>query len=519
MSEDDRSRQTEHALLAFVAVLFALLAAAVGLSLYRAYQLSIERTTVRVEAASATVATNAEWIDALARQALRRIDETLGDEVISGSPHGVADLREAVEGLPGRALAYVVDENGVTLYSTDPAIKPVGITDRPYFQAPAAGVKEFVSSLMVSRLNGEQIFAFSRRLERAGRFEGVAIISFSASILQPVWQSVDLGPGSTIGIIRKDGQLVARFPHPRGPLDLSGYVLFTDYLKRSPNGSYRAVSPEDGEKRIVAYRTVAGTEFVVQASAALSYGMSAFWRVAYVTLALSAGVILGLLIGFYSIYRLVVRDARTSAQLRAALDNNQLLLREIHHRVKNNLQSVQSLIRLHHLPGDVQSALLDRLSAMTRVHESIYTKDAFDSLPADELIRNVVEPMVRSHRPDVQLAFDLDPLAVDNDLATPLALLVGEVVTNSLKYAFEGRTDARLGVSLKGGDGHEATLTIVDNGVGFEPGAVEQGMGSRLISGSVRQLSGSYRYERDNGTRFVAELRLSAGARPSSQAA
>lgn len=513
MIADGRSRQTEHALLVFVVVLFILLAGAVCFLLYRAYEVSVERLTLRVESASSSVATNAEWIDALARQALRRIDDTLGERVIAGDPAGVADLREAVEGLPGKALAYVVDENGATLYSTDPAVRAVDITDRPYFEEPASGAREYVSSLMISRLSGEQIFAFSRRLERAGRFEGVAIVSFSASILEPVWRSLDLGAGSTIGIIRRDGQLVARFPHPKGPLDLRRYVLFTDYLKRSPSGSYEAISPEDGERRLVSYRTVDGTEFIVQASAELSYGMQSFWRVAYVTLALSLGVALGLAVGSYSIYRLVVRDARTGADLRTALDNNQLLLREIHHRVKNNLQSVQALIRLHRLPDDVQNALLDRLSAMTRVHENIYTKDAFDRLPADDLIRNVVEPLVRSHRPDVRVTLDLAPLSIANDLATPLALLVGEVVTNALKYAFEDRPDGKLTVSLKPGDSQTAILTIADDGIGFDPDTARAGMGSRLVEGSVRQLGGTYRYERDGGTRFIAEVQLSAEAR------
>jgi two-component system, sensor histidine kinase PdtaS len=518
MTGDDRSRQTEFALLVFVMVLFVLLAGTVGLLLYRAYQVSMDRTVLRAEAASATVATNAEWIDALARQALRRIDDTLDDKLIDGDPRGVSDLKEGVQGLPGKVFAYVVDENGKTLYSTDPAIKPIDIRDRDYYRVPASGTKEYVSSLMVSRLNGEQIFAFSRRLERAGRFEGVAIVSFSASILLPIWQSLDLGPGATVGIIRKDGQLVARYPQPRGPLDLSHYVLFTDYLKRAPSGSYEAVSPEDGARRIVAYRTVGGTDFIVQASAGLDYGLASFWRVAYVTLALSFGVALGLVLASYSVYRLIVRDARTGNQLRTALENNQLLLREIHHRVKNNLQSVQSLIRLHHLPDEVQNALLDRLSAMTRVHEIIYTKDAFDRLDAAELIRNVVTPMINAHRPTINAEFDLEPLLIDNDLATPLALLVGEVVTNALKYAFPGRSEGRLSVALKRRDGDAALLTIADDGVGFEPDSAHRGMGSRLIDGSIRQLGGSYRYESDHGATFIAELVLAIHGKSDSAA-
>ena len=84
--------------------------------------------------------------------------------------------------------------------------------------------------------------------------------------MSSVWRSLDLGPGSTVGLLREDGWQVARHPPVEKPANLSGYILFTDYLKKSPHGVYEAVSPVDGQERIVGYRKVPNAPLVVIAS-------------------------------------------------------------------------------------------------------------------------------------------------------------------------------------------------------------------------------------------------------------
>lgn len=504
----ERSFSAERAAVIFIIALFAVLASVLAWSLYQSYQAAILRINERVMTSSQIVATNAGWIDALAWQALRRIDDRLGPEVRRGSATGVEDIKDAVYGLPGQVQAYVVNPDGLTLYSTDPQLKPIDIRDREYFSALAKGASEYISPMLVSRLNGEQIFVFSRRLQRGDKFAGAAMVSFSADMLSSIWQLVDLGPGSTVGIIRADGKVVARYPKPPGPIDLGNYILFTDYLKKNDHGVYEAVSPADGTRRIVGYRRVPGTDLVVQASAGYEENMREFWRNLYFTVSFAAATAIGLAVGAAWIASLLKRDAVRNRELERAAQQNQMLMREIHHRVKNNLQIIQSLIRLQPLPDGVKNGLFDRLSAMSSVHEHIYRYDRFSEISADTLIPSVIDPLVRAYRPDVKVDYDLDTCPVSNDQATSLALLVGEVTTNALKYAFTDGTPGKLDVRLRILDAGRARLEIQDNGPGFGPDAATSGMGTKLIAASVQQLSGNYRYEIDNGTRFQAELRL-----------
>ncbi|WP_337181007.1 histidine kinase dimerization/phosphoacceptor domain -containing protein [Shinella sp.] len=491
-----------------IVAMFISLVLLLGLWLHTSYRDSVRRTEERAIAASKIVATNVSLLDSLARQALQRIDETLGNDITLPASAKVRNINEAVASLPGQVKAYVVDDKGLTLYSTDPMVKPISIVDRSYFSELAKGASAYVSGLLVSRLDGRQIFAFSRRLERGGRFAGAAVVSFEAGVLADVWEAVDLGPNSTVSFARPDGQLVARYPLADGPLDLSRYVLFTDYLPKASAGTYQAISPVDGAHRIVAYRTVEGTRLVAIASADYDIGIGRFWR--DVTVAISVLILAGisLLAAGQWIRHLRRRDAAQSQLLRNTLADNQLLLREIHHRVKNNLQAVQSVIQLQRLPAEVQQSLIDRIAAMVAVHEQIYRHDAFSRLCARDLLTSVVEKLVAAYGLPVAVDYDIDDIAVTSDNATALALLTNEVLTNSLKYAFpEGRA-GHISIALKSLGARRARLVIRDDGVGFDPESARQGMGSRLIRGVVSQMNGTHGFEHGNGTVFMAELEI-----------
>lgn len=491
-----------------IVAMFVSLLMLLGLWLYTSYQDAVRRTEERAVAASRIVSTNASWLDSLARQALQRIDETLGDNIAPPASAKVRNINEAVADLPGQVKAYVVDDKGLTLYSTDPMVKPISIVDRPYFSALAKGAKQHVSSLLVSRLNGKQIFAFSRRLDRNGRFAGAAVVSFDVDVLADVWAAVDLGPNSTVSFARSDGQLVARYPHADGPLDMSKYVLFTEYLPKAPSGTYDAISPVDNAHRIVAYRAVEGTSLIALASADYDFGIQRFWR--DVTVAISVLILasVGLLAAGQWIRHLRHRDAAQSQLLRNALADNQLLLREIHHRVKNNLQAVQSIIQLQRLPAEIQQSLSDRIAAMVAVHEQIYGHDEFSRLRARDLLTSVVGKLVNAYGAPVVVDYDIEEIAVSTENATPLALLTNEVLTNILKYAFPDGRAGHISIAFHHLGERRARLVVRDDGIGFDPANLRQGMGSRLIRGVVNQLNGTYVLDGSNGTTFTAELEI-----------
>ena len=496
--------------LLLLAGLWFILAAVTSVWLYQSRETINGRIGERLEAATTVVATNATWITALAAQALRRIDESLPREIAGGDGKQSRDIEDAVKGLPGAVQAYVVDAAGNTIYSTDPNIKPINITDREYFAALKSGAKDYVSSLLVSRLNGQQIFVYSRRLERNGAFAGAAMVSFEADILMPVWAAVDLGANSTVSLIRNDGMLVARYPLADGPLDMKGYVLFTDYLRKAPTGIYEAVSPLDSAHRMVGYRRIAGTPLVAVAALDYADAMEPFRRNALAAVILGVSTTVGAGIAGWWIRALYRRDRLKTRALEEANAQNALLLREIHHRVKNNLQAVQALLRMQGLPQEVQTSLAARIMAMIAVHEQIYQNDAFARIDLRYLIPAVVDKLKEAYDSPVSVDYAIAPIQVSSDYATSIALLLNEVVTNSLKYAAEDRNTLTLSIAVSVNGSRQATLVVSDNGRGFDVAAAPRGMGSRLIAGVMRQLNGTCRYEIDAGTTFVAEIDLKA---------
>lgn len=476
---------------------------------YQSYQSSLQAAEDRVKSASLVVATHAQWVTQFAEQATKRIADVAGaqDAAYTDIAKGV---EAALQGLPESVKIYIVNDQGRTRFTTDPDVQPVNITDRAYFRELKNGAQAYVSSLLISRVNGEQIFVFSRRLERDGRFDGTVNLSLSAEVMKPIWDAVDLGGDFAVSFIRDDGQLVARYPKPDRPLDMSQYVLFTDYLKQSPVGTYTAeASPLDGVERIVGYRKVASTPFIAIAAGDLGLLMRPFWQNVLIITVFTAIACLASIAAAWRIRLLVQKQEEQSAKLAQAFESNQFLLREIHHRVKNNLQSVMSLVRLHLKPGQGSQALTDRIKAMVEVHQLIYHHDSFVTLEAAPLIRAVVEGVLASFGSSIRPVYELDPAHVSNDRATALALLVNEVVSNSLKYgaAADGRSELTISLKISDRPGF-FELEIRDNGPGFDGDSVQKGTGTRLIDGSIRQLDGSYAFTRRGGAVFTASLRL-----------
>ncbi|MBB3965918.1 histidine kinase dimerization/phosphoacceptor domain -containing protein [Rhizobium metallidurans] len=496
------------AAVATAAALVALLSI-LGTWAAQSYFATINRAEERAVASVKIVASHVSWIHQMGTQTARRIDDALRltDLRFDGN---IRDMDVATQGLPSGVQAYVVDAEGRTLYSTDPEIKPVDITDRDYFTAVRDGQTEYVSSLLISRLNGDQIFVFSRRIVREGRFMGAIMVSVPASITRPIWETVDLGGDYAISFVRDDGMLVARYPLPATTLDMSGYVLFTEHLKEAPSGTYFAdASPMDGVKRLVAYRRVEGSPFVAVAAADYDFLIQPFRQTLLMLGVVAIMIIGGAAVAAWWILHLLRAQEQQSAQLAKALESNEMLLREIHHRVKNNLQSVMSLVRLQMRGSEGFDALNSRIKSMIAVHEQIYKHDAYAEIDAAELIRAVVCSAVSAHDAKLRVEFDLQSQPVAADKATALALLVNEVVTNAIKYAYPTGEEGSLSVTLTTQDEFEKSrLSISDEGVGFDVSAVSLGTGTRLVDGSVRQLDGSYEFHSDAGTRFSADIRL-----------
>jgi two-component sensor histidine kinase len=203
--------------------------------------------------------------------------------------------------------------------------------------------------------------------------------------------------------------------------------------------------------------------------------------------------------------------------LRAARDRSDMLLRELQHRVKNDLLIIKSLIRLRAKAGtpEVQRELQiieDRLETLRLVHEQLYEGELTGRLA----LRPYVERLVGNLRhlrgasgDDVAVHLDVAEMEVSPDIAAPLGLIINEFVTNSFKYAFNG-SGGLLTVRVSSpGDGR-ARLFMSDSGPGFPTARVpaRSGKGMSLIEGLARQLNGTPTWATAGGAQFQSEFDL-----------
>ncbi len=186
-----------------------------------------------------------------------------------------------------------------------------------------------------------------------------------------------------------------------------------------------------------------------------------------------------------------------------ALGEKELLLKEIHHRVKNNLQMVSSLLNMqtHYIKDSVAADALQlgrsRVRSMALIHQKLYTTDEVSTLvEAKDYLERLVREIVDTHAPTetkVQLQLDVEPLEMDIDTLVPLGLITNEAVTNAVKYAFAGRTQGVLKVRLWQREGQH-TLTITDNGPGLRPSVDDQeSFGQLLMTTLAEQLEGTFK--------------------------
>jgi two-component sensor histidine kinase len=205
---------------------------------------------------------------------------------------------------------------------------------------------------------------------------------------------------------------------------------------------------------------------------------------------------------------------RLQAELHERVEQRTTSLAEVHHRVKNNLQIISSLLMLQSekLGNAADKAVFDecrdRIYSMARLHEQLYSSGEFSDLDFAVHLRELAEMLVRSHTPQgCILALDVraDPVAVDLDTAVTLGLIANELLLNALKHGFAGRPAGKLTVKLHGGN-RRNQMTVREDGCGLPAGfdaTKNAGLGLELLLGMTRQIRGEATIENDpaGGTR------------------
>jgi two-component sensor histidine kinase/PAS domain-containing protein len=196
----------------------------------------------------------------------------------------------------------------------------------------------------------------------------------------------------------------------------------------------------------------------------------------------------------------ITGETRAKSELEARLAEKEVLLREIHHRVKNNLQVIASLVslRAEGLEDErSKAAFLDvqrQVYAIAHVHESLYLSDNLATIDFGDHVRNLAIELLAFHgRDDAAMALDVESLKLGIETAIPCALIANELITNAIKHALKDRREGRLSISLRRLEGGEAVLAVEDDGSGI-PEVVEPGrnasLGMVLVSSLASQLRG-----------------------------
>ena len=204
-------------------------------------------------------------------------------------------------------------------------------------------------------------------------------------------------------------------------------------------------------------------------------------------------------------------------KIKASLHEKEVLLREIHHRVKNNFQIISSLLNLQSRGIDneeVQEVFKEsqaRVKSMAMVHEKLYQSQNLSRIQFKDYILSLVNNLLQTYLRDpsgIQLKTDIDDVYIDINTAVPSGLIINEIISNSLKYAFDDDR-GEIKISLRKDD-DEMVLKISDNGKGFSKDfdfRTTETLGLQLVNSLVQQLDGKIEIDNTNGVGFKITFR------------
>ena len=216
----------------------------------------------------------------------------------------------------------------------------------------------------------------------------------------------------------------------------------------------------------------------------------------------------------------VTEQKRAAEQIAASLREKEVLLREVHHRVKNNMQAVISMLRLQSRTIQSEPArealaeTQNRIKAMALIHETLYQSENLSGIALRSYVNRLVRNLCGAHGARgllAKLTVDVGEVALDLDTAVPVGLVINELVSNSLEHAFPDRKPGEIRIAVHPADDDEIELVVSDDGVGL-PQDIElrstATLGLRLVTRLVEdQLGGNLDIDRTGGTRFTVRFR------------
>jgi PAS domain S-box-containing protein len=218
-----------------------------------------------------------------------------------------------------------------------------------------------------------------------------------------------------------------------------------------------------------------------------------------------------------SIARDITERKKMERKLQISLEEKEMLLKEIHHRVKNNLMIISSLLNLQsrYIKDkkvlDVFKDSQNRARSMALIHDKLYQSSHLKRIDIGDYIQTLTSDLFRTYAIDsgrIELDFDLEDVMVDINTMIPLGLIVNELLSNCLKHAFPDDREGNITIGFHHKD-HKYQLTVSDDGIGF-PQDLDfkntESLGLRLVNILADQIDGEIKLKKDKGTQFTIEF-------------
>ncbi|MFC3078623.1 sensor histidine kinase [Phenylobacterium terrae] len=447
-------------------------------------------------------------------------------------------LAQVAERVPGYISLIRFDEAGRVACASTTVPADESRASRAWFRRLAAGDQLVITRAPGAAYAGEPaVLAAARAEDPDGNFQGAQVAVIGLASLQPRLRDPDIPPGSEVALVDGRGSYInqteaAAFPD-----------LPADWRQRAAEGSYVWYGKgRGGERRVYSAAPIVGQEVFVILSAP-SPGLFSWARLNPLTglllplitfiLAFAAVSVvaervvvrwiayLQRIAALYARGRLSVRPVQAErmppeirelaetledmadaivgrdASLRDSLAQKDALMREIHHRVKNNLQVISSLLNMQQralTDPSARAAMSDtrqRITALALIYRYLYQSPDLKRVDLRAFLEELTAQLIAGemlHGPAVKTELDVEPLVLDPDRLAPLALFAVEAITNAQKHAFAGR-GGRLTVHFAVG-AEDALLEIADDGAASEQALKASGVGRTLMTAFARQLRG-----------------------------
>ncbi|WP_372893846.1 sensor histidine kinase, partial [Rhodosalinus sp.] len=480
------------------------------------------------------------------------------------APGCTALMRRTVARHPTLAFAGFVEPGGTTRCNSTEDTFTVSLPDKT--RALFADPQPDVTLNPVGKISGAPVIAVSHPIYApGGELRGMAALSFPVRLLDDARKALDVHPEADLVTFTPEGEIVTASTDADNVRDVLPADMTLSSLAEDEARSF-ATQNDAGEVRQFAVVPLAPGAAYALASWPARKPLPGQTLLLLSSLSFPVAMwLVSLAVALLSIHRLVLRPigalrremrsfadrrqipatrglghaaaelrdiegtfhrmAETIARDEATLENRiyerEVLLREVHHRVKNNLQLMSSIMNMQArrtASPEVRAAirnLQERLASLATVHRTLYQSGDMAQVRADTLIEEVVRELVAlasTARAPVELRFDLDPVTMEPDQAAPLALLTAEAATNALKYAAPDAEGARwLRIALSPtGDAEPRFELTVENSLAPGTGTEEaEGLGSMLIRAFASQLEASIEHGAEDG-RYTVTLRFAA---------